>query len=85
MALGYGKKISKFRPGFSENLKRNFWPKFPRNYKKMRQNFFNPQAVGMDSGVPFSLSNFLEDIFTANNFQNVTNVKFRSLALIFNS
>ena len=23
---------------------------------------FNPQAVGRDSGVPFSLSNFLEDI-----------------------
>ena len=25
-------------------------------------NFINPQAVGMDSGVQFSLSNFLEDI-----------------------
>ena len=35
-----------------------------------------PQAVGRDSGVPFSLSNFL-----ANN----TNVKFRSLAFILNS
>ena len=46
---------------------------------------FNTQAVGMDSGVQFSLSNFIEDILQPNKFQNVTNVKFSSLALIFNS
>ena len=28
----------------------------------MRIFFFNPKTVGMDSGVQFSLSNFLEDI-----------------------
>ena len=44
-----------------------------------------PQAVGKDSGVQLSLSNFLEDILQPIKFQNVTNVKFRSLALIFNS
>ena len=30
---------------------------------------FNPQAVGWDTGVPFSLSNFLEDILQPTSFK----------------
>ena len=41
----------------------------------------NPQAVGRDSGVPISLSNFLEDILQQTSCKNV---KFRSLTIFFN-
>ena len=32
------------------------------SFLRTKSKLFNPQAVGMDSGVQFSLSNFLEDI-----------------------
>ena len=32
------------------------------NEPKVSGHLINPQAVGWDSGVPFSLRNFLEDI-----------------------
>ena len=42
---------------------------------------FNTQAVGRDSGVQFSFSNFLERKLSSQKIKNATNVKFRSLAL----
>ena len=47
----------------------------------MKYKSFNPQAVGRDSGVPFSFSNFLEWKFSGQKIKNSTNVKFRSSAL----
>ena len=51
-----------------EANKLHFWYRF-QNRRFLRNTFFwnngkliNPQAVGRDSGVPFSLSNFLDDI-----------------------
>ena len=44
---------------------------------------FNPQAIGKDSWVHFSLSNFFSESFTANKFKNVTKVNLSFLALIF--
>ena len=45
----------------------------------------NSKVVGRDSGVVFSLRNFLDDILQPTNVKNVTNVKFRSFALFLNS
>ena len=82
-------EYSKFSHRLSDKQKHLLWP-VPRylfdnsNLKKMRiklwKNWINPKAVGMDSGVKLRLSNF-----TANKFQNVTNVKLRSQSLFFNS
>ena len=45
----------------------------------------NPQAVGMAVARPLGFEIDFRGHFTANKIQNVTNVKFRSLALVFNS
>ena len=45
----------------------------------------NPQAGGMAVARPNGFEYFSRGHFTAKKIQNITNVKFRSLALIFNS
>ena len=65
-------------------------PKFfplvePTNGAKGSLNFFNPRAVGMAVARPQGFEIDSRGHFTANKIQNVTNLKFRSLALTFNS
>lgn len=49
-----------------------------RMNRKYKIYFFNPQAVGLDLGVPFSLRNFSRTHVKTNNFKNVTNLIFHS-------
>ena len=56
-----------------------------RKFLDVYSNNFNPQAGGMAVAWPYGFEKFSRGHFTANKIQNVTNVKFRSLALIFNS
>ena len=53
--------------------------------KNLSGKYLNPQAVGMAVARPQGFEIDSRGHFTANKIQNVTNVKLRSLALVFNS
>ena len=52
---------------------------------KLLRIVINPKAVGMAVARPWGFEIDSRGHFTVNKIQNVTNVKFRSLALVFNS
>ena len=54
--------------------------------RSFMHHYTNPQAVGGDSGAPFSLSNFLEDILQSTSFKMSTtsNSGLKLLFLIIN-